>query len=282
MTHTKGDTVFSLQGEAATYIMGLNGGHLVAPLYEDAASGDSFEDDPQTWKQVFTKPPTAVFDSEIQQLLESKAQLERDLSDIRKQVKQAHKEANETLAELSKYEPLRFVKDYLDGKITHLVVVEGYSQDEVSIRPISSYEDNDAERECQEGKWMNPIRLLSLYGSKKLEWRMHRYARGYSESSCLAFPCTSEEQAIEKAHSLMAEIIAKPIHDQHLEGRIRNASLINFPVPEEFITRLKAYKLKSLEDQVSRCEQSLAEARAKMAAVVAEAKNVGLNAGGAQ
>lgn len=273
-TFQNGDTVYSLHGEAGRYLMPMSNGHLVSPLFEDG-EGCYYEDNPVTWKQVFAQPPTAVLEAAVQELETKKEGLTKALAELRKQVSDAQRKTNDQLAALAKYEPLKLVEDYLNGNITHLVLHGGFHGNVVTIQPINECRDDDAEEENEGGYFKKPIRLLCLYGSQTkrygLEWKMHRYSRGYDDHPCSVYPCLSEEDAIAKAHSLMAEILPKfSTNPLHLEGVIKNAKAINFPVPQELIDGLRDYKRKQQVDSVDRCQKSLEEAQAKLAAFEVE------------
>lgn len=202
----QGDTVYSDYGQQAKYVAKIGEGHIVRPLVE-AYSGDgetSYEHicEPITWAHVFEKPPTAKYTAALTELNKKLESARAELFAVQTLVTEHNRDHSDLLKRLSKYEQLRYITDFLDGKITHYAYIGDW---DTKIIPIEK-------AMCDVDRYKP--RLLALYGDVKgrgVEWLLHRYSDssdGMSQSGQW-FPARSEEEANEIVRSHIAKQLAR-------------------------------------------------------------------------
>lgn len=262
-----GDEVFSLHGQAARYVAPCASGHVVEPIFETDDEPAYYHDTPQTWREVFRKPPTEKLDHDVA-ALEAKLKLrQQELNDLREQRNQFEREEHARKERLKQHEQLAALDDYLAGRITHFVVTGGYEAPR-----IVTYEEAIVTTDEDNGR--KNLRLLGLFGDPKrnLRWRVMWYSDGSGSTKYEVFPCTSLEQAIER----LTAIINAGWDEIRREGRyhllmqtVKTARTMGLAVPQDLTERTEriakeGYEkaLKSRREEVARAQKQLAEAEA--------------------
>lgn len=102
----------------------------------------------------------------------------------------AEREIEDRLKKLAKYKGLERLEAFIDGKITHFVVIDYNGVNVKTFEELAVYRQDD--RRAPDG-----IKLLTLFGDSKgdLSWRLDQY-RVASSSDMEVIPCISEEEAI--------------------------------------------------------------------------------------
>jgi len=263
-----GDTVYSDYGQEAEYVAKISEGHIVRPIVE-ACSGDGEESywhtcEPITWRHVFETVPTAKYEEKLSVLHEKIAQAESTLSSIKTEIKRAESDNGALLARLKKFDQLRYIEDFLDGKITHYAFVGGYRAEIIPIENAMCSVDR-----------FRP-RLLALYGDVKnrgVEWLLHQYSdsSGGMPSEGQWFPARSKEEA--------EEILRNHIAGQLKRGDAQQRSSFNFFVKEAVKLGLpvsEAHLKKVEQDDESNRQERIKNATRELERVKENLKSLGV------
>lgn len=266
---TKGDTVYNLDGQQGAYIASYGGTHLVAPEFEDHDTGEPHWGRPEEWREVFHKPPTAKLEARVNELDKLVNEKRAELRRVNEELDQAGKRRQEQLKKIGQHRALQRIEDYLDGKFTHFLEVSDYYGPKIVTA-------DDALANGGIDRWDKGIRLLTLFGDTKgdLQWRINRYSDGSGSSSTEVFPCHTEEEAIDIVRRLFSAAVVE-WREQEKKHYGRAVNWANkcpdgwIEVPEDLAAYLAEQKLAAHNNAVEKAREALAEAEAKLAALMA-------------
>ncbi|WP_250518631.1 hypothetical protein [Caballeronia sp. ATUFL_M1_KS5A] len=246
-----GDEVYDIHGRAATYVARTSTGHIVEPIHEHEDYDEPIYGSPETWKDVFSSPPTGKLHAEV-------AEVEAKLNAARKELyaiqAQRHDEDRAYAArvkERERFAQLKTLDDYIAGKITHFFVVEGYGE-RMSIQTADQFLKANSERD-----WDRSLRLVSLFGDSKgnLSWCVDRYSDGSGGSHGRCFAATSYEEALGHASKWLETRYAemrKEEHKHRCSDLASAARKLNLPVPDDIAEWARqtdaAIRARNLED----------------------------------
>ena len=206
MKFEAGQDVYDEHGSTYTYITQDSGEHIVREVLEDSESGEPYEGDVRTLRNVFTSPESGrqKLDAQLSALQEKIAAAQLELHDVQGAIHVANKEVQARTDRLKQHEQLAFLDDYLQGKITHYVELEGYSG-ACQIIPVDDGVDS------------RKFKLLTLSGEVGyhggIQWTLNRYSDGSGYEHGV-FPCRSIEEASDKARlhleRELTKLMAKP------------------------------------------------------------------------
>ncbi|MBC8642099.1 hypothetical protein IAG25_35425 [Caballeronia sp. EK] len=245
----QGDEVYDIHGRAGIFVAQASTGYIVEPIHEHEDYDEPIYGSPETWKEVFSSPPTQKLHAEV---AEVEAKLKTVLDELHAVRAERHAEdaAYQARAALRKqFKQLEKLDDFIAGKITHFLVSEG---DYYPPR-IEEFESFIKTKD----RYDKQLRLLSLYGDSKgdLTWNLDRYSDGSGDSwrHGNAWPATSYEDAV----SLLSGFLEKRYamlrkEDPKMRGR---ASM--------YADAARKYGLTVPDDIAEWAEQSSAEAKAK-------------------
>lgn len=191
----EGDTVYDIDGNENILLFAIpGGGFVVEPVYE--GPGKPWRGDACFTDRVFIDPPIRRAHAESAAAEAKLAEVQRQLRDATRKLNDVVESYENRVSRLSKRDAaLKRIDDFLDGKITHFVVV---NWSELTILPI---EEMVSEGYCHEPK------LLTLFGKTgSLEWRLNDYSDG-SGSDRTCYPCCSQEDAVSKVAELIQEAV---------------------------------------------------------------------------
>lgn len=231
-------TKYTIDGHAVEVVQALSEGFLVRSIYE-CDGEEPRESTPWVCESVFNSAPTLKFDARIEQLRATVLELEEKQRKLREDTTKADAGNKALLKKCEQYEALKLLEQYLDGKITHYVNINGYSVPE--IIPIG-----ETQSEYSRGE----LKLLCLFGSSKgsLNWKLNRYSDG-SGSYSDVFPCTSLEAANEILKTWILNDSAETA-DRPTDRVIQAAAKFNLPLPE-------GYKQKHLEKRLNGIRENI-------------------------
>ncbi len=223
-----------------------DGSFLVENAYSHEEDGEILFDEsrPEKVDRVFDKAPTEVWDSEVAQIQEQIGSLHAELDAIAEKVQKSKKLEAEVNAKLARFDQLRLLSDYIDGKITHYVIVD-YSG-------IKILKFEDAKVADEYGRLGRDIRLLTLYGNSKgdLQWKLNRYSSPSSTEDFI-YPATSYEDAINIAQRVMdEEALSSPS-----EYYLKSADFLHLHVPDAYRKAVMDRKRSSLVAQIEDFEK---------------------------
>lgn len=248
---------------------------MIAQVYGD----EVYEDRGETWieSKLYAKPPVKVLDEEIQRKRAEVAELDKRRQELMVGATTAEREVKDRLAKLKKYKGLELVEDFIEGRITHVVIVD-YSGPKVGkFEDLAAYFDSDGWKRKQEG-----FKLISLYGRSKgdMQFRIHDYADGSGSSNAI-YPFMSEEDAIAKRNELLLEAVETSRAYISEKAATKSPSMVfssvskalahDLPVPgdlkavhDQYIKDTAIKNKAVLEKEIAEREAKLAELKAKV------------------
>jgi hypothetical protein len=228
-----GATVYSADGQAAEYVARIAEGHIVRPVVE-AYSGDgesSYEHicDPVTWRAAFAVPPVAKFNDELKAIHDKIAAATEALAEKRAEDSMFNATAAKRKAARDQVEQLRYVDEFLAGKLTHYAVIPSYGVPRVMLVADATQGDRSYNQE---------MRLLCLYGKldgmRTPHWRLHQYSDSSGGYGDQVMPARSQEEAEGLIRSHLAKAIAEQVkqQDYHAYGVVLSADAWGVEVPD--------------------------------------------------
>jgi hypothetical protein len=195
--------VYLGDGSKAELVGELEGKYLVRQILIGNEDYDEYEYSSDVIMEVgriYDEVPKIAYD---ERLVEVKKQIDEEKSKLKKIKEEVSKytdDQKEIVSKLEINDAVKYVFDYIEGKITHFVIGQysGYK--------IETFNEAVKERDT----WRNTRRLITLSAdeSAKPSWRINAYRDG-SGSDNTVYPCKSYEEAQSKLQSLMADDIKK-------------------------------------------------------------------------
>ena len=247
---------YTVDGREVDVVQRLDNGHYLIYDVVEACDEEYQCSYPRTVDRLFDEPPAAKFAEqinllkvELKALRDEKRLLQADLRDLnKKSVPQMNK--------FKRYEQLRYLEDFLDGKITHYMVVGSWDLKILTLKEtISKY-----------GRYPQQLRLLGLFGDAEgnLAWRLNEYQDG-SGSWTEVIPCKSYEDALEEARRCTDNMVADAMSD----GKVGNDRVIeaakkyNLHIPDSYIQLYNDSVNEAKRDKVAKAERELEKLRAE-------------------
>ena len=203
-TFNKGDVVYDIHGREGLYVGRVGQGHAVEPSYEHDEDEDEgpYYGDVQTWRDVYTKPPTEKLHAEVAEIEAQISAAQQRLKLTRDAQRGEDEQFKARAAVRKQFAQLQTLDDFIAGKITHIVVQEDYSS-RVAIHEAAKL------LQSTEDRYDRKLRMLSLYGDSKgnLAWNLSRYSDGSGSNSQSGhcWPAVSLEDARQKASEWLDE-----------------------------------------------------------------------------
>jgi hypothetical protein len=259
-----GDEVYDIHGRAASYIANSAYGHVVEPIYEHEDDGEQYYGKPETWREVFSSPPTEKLHNEIAALQNRLAIEQASLDAVRKMRRDEDAEYATRTAERKRFAQLQKLDDYIAGKITHFVVVRQH-YDDMAITDFESF------IKSTEHRYERKLRLLSLCGDSKgnLSWNVDRYSDGSGGDSGYYWPATSYEEALQKAHEWLIERYAElrkadPDRRQKALTYAASAEKIGLTVPDDVAAWVAEMKDSQRQSNLNSARAELEKAQKRL------------------
>ena len=187
-----GDEVFDQNGNIGEYVAHLDGSYVVVPYLRDSDTCDIFRGIPEIWRTVYGAAPRPMVDKAVQAMHKQIADLRSEISKLYVERNTLAQTQERVLAELKKGPGLADVDLWMQGKMTHALVIDRYNGYSISL--LSTL------LESGEG-YSKEIRLVSLYGGSPGRYPSVKMA-SYSDGSGSITPiigATSPEDAAAKA-----------------------------------------------------------------------------------
>lgn len=252
-----GQTVYSEDGQAAEYVARIAEGHIVRPMVEACHGDEEYTHtcDPVTWRAVFVEPPVAKFNDELKAIHDKITQGRAALSAQQSEHREFMATAKERATERSRVEQLRYVDDFLAGKLTHYAVLSDYVMPHVLAVDDAKHGDRPYNKE---------MRLLALYGkldgNRTVYWQLHKYSDMSGSYGDTVVPSRSFEEA--KGHILthlakrLAEELKTPTHSTTTV--VAQATHWGVEVPRELQAIADKAKAKATADAVEKAKKEYA------------------------
>jgi cell division septum initiation protein DivIVA len=258
-----GEVRYTLDGRKVLLVKETDKGFLVQDLYTDPVDGEIVDDKIRFEEKIYDDPPKKAYESEVEVLKYKIEALNKEIAETQARKDEVAKEMIDAQALISErykiitqHGQLKLLEDYVNGKISHYVVVHSATVDIVEFGD-ALYDD---------GWGKQSARLLTLAGDSKgdLQWRLSRYP-SESYSSDLVYPCVSYEGAMLKAQEELDKIIKeqKSPSDSTLGCADKHSLIISDAYREAVLMDKRA----SLEKQVEREKKAISEVRGKLRSV---------------
>ena len=254
-----GQEVYTEDGRKAEYAGEIGGQHFVrVMLYRD-------DDDygPEEWPsdklspvgKVYLAAPMERHDQRVIDAQEKVAKLRDEEAAVRRSVMALQAQEKEALAAVSKFPELRTALDFLEGRITH-VVIENYGT--VEVKPLQEalayFEDSSWGRRTENG-----MKLLCLFGhekGKKPRWAINHYYDGSGSYTTVdPFTCEADARA-EVQRRADAAFIAWKADGKH--NNLLNLQKAGATIPQEYLDHVAAIRAKAKAEKVEKLRAELA------------------------
>jgi len=272
MGFQSGQAVFLGDGQEVEYIAGHTGEHVVRAIL-NAEDEEPRYGRPLTVYEVFAEAPVARYNDQVVKAREELAEVKAALKAARDEKRQLETETKARATAFARHRALDCLEDFVEGRITHVVVESTYN---ASIQTFEqAFSDTD-----HRGR-VDGIKLVSLLGRSNgnLAWNVNRYYDG-SGSNTTIHPARSFEEAKEiwlgVFEHAMAEYRAKTGYMHGFNYWIESAALAGVEVPIDLAKRWYQSSMDGAEANLTKAreklalnEAALAQAKAKLAAVSA-------------
>lgn len=266
-TFNAGDEVFSIHGKAGSYVARCAGGHVVQPVYEDEDSEPHY-DEPQTWREVFRKPPTEKLELDVAALEEKLRARRQELDEIRTQRNQFDSEEKGRLERIKRHEQLAELDRYLAGELTHYVATHEYYPS-VEIIPVGETIESYGSSNGYGVLHLCPTRSWD----KKIYWTVtYKVPSPTYSRTHTVIPCCGEEAARAKAAEWLRGYLEKyeamePGRRSYAEELVKSCRKFGVDVPQWLLDGIAASRRAQLERSITEQRTKLAEAEAALAAI---------------
>lgn len=260
-----GATVYSDDGQAAEYVAKAADGHIVRPVVE-AYSGDdesSYDHvcDPTMWRNVFAAPPVAKFNDELKAIHAKIEVATAVLNAVREEDRQFKASAKDRAAERAKFEQLRYVDEFLSGKLTHYAVLSDWVTPHVMLVGDAQHGSRPYDKE---------MRLLCLYGkldgTRTPYWQLHKYSDGSGSYGDTVVPARSQEEAEGYIRAHIAKCLAAQLKERNHSATtfVRHADEWGVPVPDELRKIADDAKAKAAAQEIEKAQKEYAASVERM------------------
>ena len=209
-----------------------SGRYLVRRIFSGTADGwdDECEypgEELSVVDEVFSSPPTEKLDQEFQDLLGAIELLHDKKRNLAQGILDVEKAGKEKLAKYKKYDQLKTLDMFLDGKITHYVLEYWGSFKIISFEDAVPDERYDKDQ----------TKLLTLFGKSNgnFEWGLSKYSDG-SGCNTTVTPCVSYEEALGVAQKF---VDSKMNDDNNYWSSqlIKEATIYSLKIDSEYIRK---------------------------------------------
>jgi hypothetical protein len=228
-------------GREVELIETLANGFLINYMMVDGDTGEEWPDEEIIFvEQVFDSPPLEKYSGELLKLRSAISELQNEKTAVQSQIDEARK-SEESL--LKRHTSLQRLYDFLDGKLTHYVIINYAGIEICTVKEAVCNYDRKS------------LKLLTLFGSSgNLSWNLNDYSDG-SGGHIECVPCISYEDALEKAQAILInKTVSEGCPSKYLIASAEKYGLI---LPN-------GYKEKFSDIESKRIEKDIAEYKTKI------------------
>lgn len=267
-TFEAGQAVYARDGRQAEYVaVAVGAGHVVrlgtVALYGDEER--TYFDQVAVLDEVFAEAPTALVAAEVAELTVKANALSEQVSEFRVELERREAESNAMLARCAAREKLRDLDNYLAGRMTHFVMVNG------SRVRILERGEALADGDGWDTKWSQSQKLLCLFGDTKgdIAWKINQYKDGSgSWSEC--YPACSIEEATATAARLLEITYAEVRNGKspwYAAAAVQSADAIGLIAPEDIRKVARESNLAEARRRAKDANEAAAKANEALAAL---------------
>lgn len=256
------------------------GGFFVQIFAEDPETGERYRAEIWRAKTLLDNEPVDSLGAEAKKLREEVAALRKERQAISVDIAVAKREAEgflgeraKLIADLQDNEALRNLQAFIDGKITHFVVLE-HGQPRLRIKTFAELMDYSGASRDSWRRDQPSIRLLSLCGEAgtRLSWQVNQYSDGSGGSyRAPVWPCLSEQHAQDTLARLVVERLAeaKTAENQLNAGIL--AEHYGLPMPDDLRQMLATHRARLRDEARGKLLAQMNKLKAELAAIEAPA-----------
>ncbi len=260
MTHNVGDTVYTEDGREAEYAGDIGGQMFVRYIMrtEDSETG------PQEWPsekltpvaKVFDVAPMEKMDARILEALDRYSKIMEETVTLR-QEKAELESRRRVIEEAAKKHPdIQTALDFLEGRITHVVVSDYNGHAIKTLDEVLVYTD-DYKRE-------DGLKLLCLFGFRKGKpprWSINRYYEG-GGSWTQIMPFHSEADAAAYVQRIADDAVAAWRTGKKNHGAERFLKSVA-TLPDDFLAHLASEKASYKERRIAALQAQISQVEAE-------------------
>ncbi|MBE3122227.1 MAG: hypothetical protein IMZ58_08495 [Thermoplasmata archaeon] len=204
---------YLFNGQAVNVCEKVESGFLVQDVY-DADDETMVDERIYLVDIVYDNAPTVKMDERIAELDKKIENLEQRRSELNRQIVEINKTEKTRIDKYKKYEQLKNLDAFIDGKITHLLMTD---------YRIEIIEWGSKESKCDYDH--KDLKLCVLFGCSNgnLEWRINAYHDG-SGSYKTFVPCCSYEEAVQKAQEYVDLCSKEEKKSSYMAGNLIEAA----------------------------------------------------------
>lgn len=244
-----GTEVYDEHGRAWRYIFRLPDGALAdLSFLEDRAHQVARE-----IGRIWTEPPTRKLEAKHAEVQEQLSLAEERLETINAELTSA---ARRLQALAARSAAVARLEDFMEGRISH-IVTSAYGRIKIQTAEEALRSEHP--------HWPERQKLVTLFGRTDgdLEWRLHKHGDGSGGSLCI-YPCTSAEDAREKAHLVVRELMEG---GSYLADAVKSADALGVPVPMEVRSKVWHSRRFDITRNIRSAAETLENGRRALAAL---------------
>lgn len=270
-----GQIVYNIRGEEYRYEAEINGQHFGCKLYQcyDCDSGPYTDIGPLSPFTPYLEPPTARLHESVKTLQEAIETYHKELEAVRQETIEAKGKLLDLESAAEKHEEFRLLLDYLDGKITHVVLPDGSGIKIQELEEALVWHEND---HWSSEKWPRALGLFAPENpfdekfpkGKRVTWSVARYKSGGHWENFI--PCRSEEEARQVIREEFGRILEEWrenkvswwTSNQVISRILKNNEWL--AIPEELLEYRTKKEKSYLEEKRAKLARQLAEVEAEL------------------
>lgn len=268
-TFEPGQTVYLPDGREAKYVLTNGQDHFVRIFHEVEGSYDeppySYPSDKiTTTRAVYASAPVEVWDKQVLAKREQVRELDRQLTAKRAEIADAERSKIEMEKAAAKYPCIQQALDFIEGRITH-VVVHGYGGPEIKTLQ-EAFEDVDT---WGGRRRVDGMKLLNLFGTdekgRSVAWGLNQYRDGSGALKCQIDPARSEGHAMQIVNKLLVEAVEIWREGGRPEISIADTLKKNpwLTAPDDWTAHIEAKQTEQRAAKIEKLRAELAELEGK-------------------
>lgn len=200
---------------------------------------------------VFDHAPTQKLEAIVAGLREQIKNLQHEKANLAQEIRDTEEAGRAKLARYKKYDQLKTLDMFLDGKITHYVLEYWGSFKIISFEDVVPDERYDKDQ----------IKLLTLFGKSNgnLEWGLSKYSDG-SGCNTTVTPCVSYEEAL----SVAQKFVDSKMNDDNnywSSQLIKEATIYSLKIDPEYIRKYEEKEQARKDKGIKEIEEKLKKLR---------------------
>lgn len=260
-----GQIVYLPDGREAEYVLANGHEHLVRVTYEvegiDGEPDHSYPSDKiTTTREVYASAPVEVWDKQVLAKRRMLRELDRELTAKQWELKDIEKDKLEMRKGAAKYPCIQQALDFIEGRITHVVVYE-YWGAEIKTLP-EAFEDVDT---WGGGRRVGGMNLLNLFGTdekgRSVAWGLNQYRDGSGSVRYKIEPAHSEGHAMQIVGKVLTEALevwrAGKTPEINIKGTLEKNPWLT--APDDWIAHIEAKKAEKREAKIEKLRAELSE-----------------------